>query len=104
MRAKASSLILGFLVKSAPSGMAKQPTFRTGDPIPQTGIYRVIHKLHRLPHEVTLLRNQDFPRCAKCKDAVKFELARAVSERMNHQDFRIYLYELDEEGADSVAV
>jgi hypothetical protein len=104
MRAKASSLILGFLVKSSPSGMAKQPTFRTGDPIPQTGIYRVIHKFHRLPHEVTLLRNQDFPRCAKCKDAVKFELVQAAQEPLNEHSFRVYLYELDEEGESSVAV
>lgn len=101
MRAKQSQLIL---VKTAASGMTKQPTFRTGEPIAESGIYRVIHKAHRLPHEVTLLRDQVFPRCAKCRDEVKFELVRALSERLNHQDFRIYLYELDEEGATSVAV
>jgi hypothetical protein len=102
MRAKQSQLIL---VKSAPTGMRKQPTFRTGEPIAESGIYRVIHKAHRLPHEVTLLRDQVFPRCAKCRDEVKFEIVRTVSEPLNHQDFRIYLYELDEEGAaGSVAV
>jgi hypothetical protein len=102
MPAKQAQLIL---VKSAPSRMSKQPTFRTGEQIAESGIYRVIHKAHRLPHEVTLLRDQLFPRCAKCRDEVKFELVRAVSELMNHQDFRIYLYELDEEGAaGSVAV
>lgn len=101
MRAKQSQLIL---VKSAPSGMRKQSTFRTGEPIAESGIYRVIHKAHRLPHEVTLLRDQVFPRCAKCREEVRFELVRAVSERLNHQDFRVYLYELDDEGAASVAV
>ena len=101
MRARQSRLIL---VKSAPSGMRKQPIFRTGEPIAESGIYRVIHKAHRLPHEVTLLKDQVFPRCAKCRDEVKFELVRAVSDRLNHQDFRIYLYELDEQGAGSIAV
>jgi hypothetical protein len=102
MPAKQTQLIL---VKSAPSRMSKQPTFRTGEPIAESGIYRVIQKAHRLPHEVTLLRDQLFPRCAKCRDEVKFELVRAASEPLNHQDFRIYLYELDEEGAaGSVAV
>jgi len=81
--------------------MRKQPTFRTGEPITESGIYRVIHEAHRLPHEVTLLKDQVFPRCAKCRNEVKFELVRAVSERLNHQDFRIYLYELDEEGVTS---
>ena len=102
MRAKQTQLIL---VKSAPSSMSKQPTFRTGEQIAESGIYRVTHKAHRLPHEVTLLKDQVFPRCAKCREEVKFELVRAVSERLNHRDFRIYLYELDEEGAaGSVAV
>jgi hypothetical protein len=100
MRANQSPLIL---VKSAPSGMRKQPTFRTGAQIPESGIYRVIHKAHRLPHEVTLVWGQAFPRCAKCRDAVKFELIRAA-ELLNEHAFRVYLYELDEEGESSVAV
>lgn len=62
MRANPSPFIL---VKSASSSMRKQPTFRTGEPIPESGIYRVIHKAHRLPHEVTLVWGQAFPRCAK---------------------------------------
>src|SRR5579859_2355496 len=49
MRAKESSL---FLVKSDSEKMVKQPTFRTNEVVPQSGIYRVRHKKHRLPHEV----------------------------------------------------
>src|SRR5438445_13897604 len=101
MSAKTSSLIL---VKSATSGMTKQATFRTGEPIPESGIYRVIHKAHRLPHEVTLLRHQAFPRCAKCRNAVKFELIQAATELLNEHNFRVYLYELDDEGKSSIAV
>jgi hypothetical protein len=76
MRAKGSSL---FLVKSAPGKMVKRPIFRTDEMVPQSGIYRVRHKKHRLPHEVTLFRDQQFPRCAKCQNAVTFELIRAAN-------------------------
>jgi hypothetical protein len=73
---KASSL---FLVKSASAKMVKRPIFRTDEMVPQSGIYKVRHKKHRLPHEVTLFRDQQFPRCAKCQDAVTFELVQAVN-------------------------
>ncbi|HWS18583.1 MAG TPA: hypothetical protein VN223_11230 [Candidatus Elarobacter sp.] len=76
MRAKASSL---FLVKSASGKMVKRPTFRTDATVPQSGIYKIRHKKHRLPHEVILFKDQQFPRCAKCQDAVAFELVRAVN-------------------------
>jgi hypothetical protein len=94
MRAKESSL---FLVKSDSGKMPKQPTFRTTEVVPQSGIYRVRHKKHRLPHEVTLLRDQQFPKCAKCQNAVTFELLRAMTEGTDvSTEFstRIYLYEL----------
>jgi hypothetical protein len=80
MRAKGSSL---FLVKSAPGKMVKRPIFRTDEMVPQTGIYRVRHRKHRLPHEVTLFRDQQFPRCAKCQNAVTFELIRAANTELD---------------------
>jgi hypothetical protein len=95
MGTKESSL---FLLKSGASGMRRRrPTFRTDDVVPQSGIYRVRHQNHRLPHEVTLLRDQHFPRCSKCQDAVMFELVRAAkgqTEVRTEQSVRIYLYEL----------
>lgn len=94
MRAKQSSL---FLLKSSPSSMRRRPTFRTDEVVPQSGIYCVRHRKHRLPHEVTLVRDQTFPRCAKCKDSVRFELLRSVKEETEvTTEFttRIYLYEL----------
>lgn len=94
-RAKQSDL---FLVKSASSSMRRRrPSFRTDEVVPQSGIYRVIHRKHRLPHEVTLLRDQQFPRCSKCQNAVVFELIQAAkmeTEVMTDQSVRIYLYEL----------
>jgi hypothetical protein len=94
MRAEHSGL---FLVKSAGTRMRKKRlTFRTGEKILQSGIYRVVHRKHRLPHEVTLVRDQSFPRCAKCQDGVQFQLIRGVRMLEDEHEFstRICLYEL----------
>jgi hypothetical protein len=67
--------------------------YRTGDDIPASGIYRVHHGPHRLPHEVTLVVGHPFPRCCNCEDRVEFEpvmLAPAQGERRG----QIILYEL----------
>ncbi len=87
-----------FLVKSA-SGKKRRHkhTFQTGESIPGSGIYRVVHKAHRLPYDVTLLRNETFPRCAKCKNAVKFQLIKAATGMLNERGFCVRLYELPEE-------
>jgi hypothetical protein len=67
--------------------------YRTGQAVPESGIYRISHGEHRLPHEVTLLKDQLFPRCCKCAELVVFEpvaLAPTTVERRGH----IVLYEL----------
>jgi hypothetical protein len=74
--------------------MANRSTFRTDEGVIQSGMYRVRHQNHRLPHEVTLLRGQRFPRCAKCQDAVTFELVVTFTEANVGQYERIRLYEL----------
>lgn len=48
----------------------------TGQEVPNSGIYRVLHSQHRLPEEVVLIAGNKFPRCGKCANAVKFELAK----------------------------
>lgn len=72
---------------------------RTGLEIQQTGIYRVHHDNHRLPHEVTLLRGESFPRCSQCGSAVEFELLKAAPEIDGAGGFRVVLYELPSEDA-----
>jgi hypothetical protein len=78
--------------------------YRTGQEIPGSGIYRVNHGSHRLPHEVTLISRALFPRCCKCADEVEFEpvmLARTLVEPRG----QIILYELPciESDADEVS-
>jgi hypothetical protein len=69
--------------------------FRNGQTIPESGIYRVSHSEHRLPHEVTLLRNQPFPDCAKCGEEVTFEAIR-LAPQLSARDGDIVIHELPE--------
>ena len=69
--------------------------FKTGQIVPESGIYRVVHAGHRLPHEVTLLKGEAFPRCAKCADKVEFE-AVSLAPSLPEKHGRIVLYELPE--------
>lgn len=93
MRARPSSL---FLVKSRATKMSAGTVFKTGERIPHSGIYRVTHRQHRVPHEVTLLCGQEFPKCAQCHDAVVFELVRGVTFGDDDREVSsmIRLYEL----------
>ena len=70
--------------------------FKTGTVIPASGIFSVHHEAHRLPHEVTLLKGETFPKCQKCADAVTFKLIRALTYQTAAKDssWRVTLYEL----------
>jgi hypothetical protein len=70
--------------------------FKTGTVIPASGIYSVQHMAHRLPHEVTLLKGEIFPKCQKCADAVTFKLLRMLTYQSaaKNSSWRITLYEL----------
>jgi hypothetical protein len=48
----------------------------TGQEVPSSGIYRVVHAEHKLPTEVMLIAGNRFPRCGKCANAVRFELVK----------------------------
>jgi hypothetical protein len=85
--------------------MPEKKQFRCGDKILESGIYRVVHRTHRLPHEVTLLRDQLFPRCTQCEDSVYFELVRSAPD-ITLAPFKVALYALpatDEEEDITVA-
>jgi hypothetical protein len=72
----------------------KANTFSTGQTVPHSGIYRVTHAGHRLPHEVTLIAAETFPRCSKCKDAVQFQAIRHATLAQADKSFKIVVYEL----------
>jgi hypothetical protein len=73
---------------------SEESVHRTGQERPESGIYRVHHLQHRLPHEVTLLSGKRFPRCSKCGEAVSFELLRSATVQTHHHSFAIDLFEL----------
>ena len=71
--------------------------YRTGERVPETGIYNVTHDVHRLQHQVIIIKDEQFPRCAKCADAVFFELAYPAPGLFESAAIRIYeLPELEE--------
>lgn len=76
--------------------------YKSSDTIPESGVYRVIHAQHRLPHEVTLLRGQVFPPCARCHEEVRFELVRELPGLARERRGNVSLYSLpvldDEDG------
>src|SRR3954468_13893790 len=75
------------------ASMSVKKQFRCGEKILESGIYCVVHSNHRLPHEVTLLRDQLFPRCTKCEDSVYFELLRSAPD-ITFEPFKVALYAL----------
>ena len=94
------------LVKSHHNMAKATKQFRCGDKIVESGIYRVYHRNHRLAHEVTLLRDQLFPKCTKCEDSVYFELVRSAPD-ITLAPFKVALYALpvnDEEEDFTVAL
>ena len=97
---------LDFRLITSPENMSARPVFATGSVIPESGIYRVIHARHRLPHEVTLVKGQQFPRCSKCESEVVFELVHPAPSIQADRSFRIVLYELPvvEDDAPAIAV
>jgi hypothetical protein len=52
--------------------------YLSGQKVPASGIYEIRHKKHRLPHEVILLKDQQFPPCEQCGTAVQFKVVRLV--------------------------
>src|SRR5215472_18520529 len=50
------------------------PEFAPGERALSSGVYRVIHDLHRPTHSVTILKGDEFPPCKKCGDRVRYQL------------------------------
>ena len=53
-------------------------SYRPGDIVPRSGIYKIEHHAHRLMHEATLIAKSRFPRCKQCGEQVRFSLSKAA--------------------------
>lgn len=53
---------------------SSKTVYKPGQMVPKAGIYKVSHAEHRLPHKASFKAGDQFPRCAKCADEVRFEL------------------------------
>jgi len=63
-------------------------TFLPGQPVPESGIYEVIHdKGHRQAHEAVMYRNDPFPVCDQCDLRVRFKLVRSAPYIFDDEDF-----------------
>jgi hypothetical protein len=51
-----------------------------GELCTKSGIYQVTHHAHRVTHNVLVRKDDRFPRCNECGDAVRFGLVKQVSE------------------------
>lgn len=62
--------------------------YRAGEVVSQSGIYRVYHRAHRLPHNVYVVAGSKLPSCLRCGHDVEFGLLMTGPELHNDQDFR----------------
>lgn len=60
-------------------------TFKPGEYAPRSGMYRVVHYAHRIPHDVTVEEGGRFPKCARCAERVRFVYLQEV--RFLHEDY-----------------
>jgi hypothetical protein len=62
--------------------------FLPGQPVPETGIYEVIHdRAHRASHEAVMHREDLFPLCDQCDTRVRFKLVRTAPYIFDDEDF-----------------
>jgi hypothetical protein len=93
-----------YLVNPIPKVASGKRAFLETDAIaPETGIYRVMHTPHRLPHEVLILKGEHLPRCAGCSTAVLFELVHVAHDLCRGFQYRIYELPVIEE-ADATSI
>lgn len=70
------------------SDRAKAAFFRPGEPVPETGIYEVLHdRKHRISHEVMLRSKDLFPPCDQCGMHVRFKVIRTAPYIFEDEDF-----------------
>jgi hypothetical protein len=62
--------------------------FLPGEPVPETGIYEVLHdRKHRVSHDVVLHANDLFPPCDQCGTRARFRVIRTAPYIFEDEDF-----------------
>jgi hypothetical protein len=69
--------------------MSVEKLYRSGQIVPQTGLYRVVHYQHRLPHDVVMTKGEVFPCCNKCGTRVSFSTSNTAEPLHSDQDFAL---------------
>ena len=69
--------------------MSGENVYRAKEKVPQTGVYRVFHYQHRLPHNVMMRQGERFPACNKCGERVLFRLSSTAEALMSDRDFTV---------------
>ena len=54
-------------------------TLKPGDNVLTSGVFRVIHRQHREPHDVIAIRGEELPPCRSCAGNVRYELIQTLS-------------------------
>jgi len=67
--------------------MSAEKIYRSGEAVPCTGLYRVSHYQHRMPHDAVLRHGEVFPACNKCGERVMFRLFTNAGPISKDQDF-----------------
>jgi len=62
--------------------------FQTGDVVPESGVYTVLHSHHRERHSATIFKGDRFPLCARCGAGVRFMLSRRATLISDDLDFK----------------
>jgi hypothetical protein len=64
-----------------------EESFRPGDAVPRSGIYKVTHYQHRRPHEAVITERDRFPQCRACGARVLYSLVRGADAIEADRDF-----------------
>lgn len=68
--------------------VSERDTFRPGERAPESGIYRVVHYAHRLPHDVTIPKDTMLPPCGHCGERARFVFLHPAPVMTDDYDFR----------------
>jgi hypothetical protein len=65
------------------------PSYHVGQTAPSTGLYRIFHYQHRLPHNAVLRAGDVFPACHRCGERVTFQLSTSAEPVLLDPDFEL---------------